>query len=112
MVKSIKQTISLLLLVVYAFFFASANLFYHSHQDEEGNIVHSHIYWGHKAHSHTTAQLQIIDQLSTLNYENADQIEIQQLLPEYFEGVTACREVAALSQGSEYSFSLRAPPVI
>lgn len=112
MVKSIKQTISLLLLVVYAFFFASANLFYHSHEDADGNIVHSHIFWGHKAHSHTTAQLQIIDQLSTSSYDNADQIEIQQLLPEYFEVITASREVAALSQGLEYSFSLRSPPVI
>lgn len=112
MVKSIKQTISLLLLVVYAFFFASANLFYHSHQDDEGNIVHSHIYWGHKAHSHTTAQLQIIDQLSTSSYDNADQIEIQQLLPVYCEDITASREVAALCLGAEYSFSLRAPPVI
>lgn len=112
MVKGIKQTISLLLLVVYAFFFASANLFYHSHQDAEGNIVHSHIYWGHKAHSHTTAQLQIIDQLSTSSYDNAGQIEIQQLLPVYCEDITDCREVAALSQGDGYSFSLRAPPVI
>lgn len=112
MVKGIKQTISLLLLVVYAFFFASANFFYHSHQDAEGNIVHSHIYWGHKAHSHTTAQLQIIDQLSTSSYNNADQIEIEQLLPVYCENITDCREVASLSQGDGYSFSLRAPPVI
>ncbi len=110
MVKHIKQTISLLLLVVYVMFFASANLCYHSHQLADGTIVHSHIFFGGKTHSHTASQLQIVDQLNNATYENTECIQIQSFLPEYSEQIVV-REVIALTLIPQYSFSLRAPPV-
>ena len=110
MVKHIKQTISLLLLVVYVMFFASANLCFHSHQLADGTIVHSHIFFGGHSHSQNGSQLQIIDQLNTTAYENTESYQIQQFIPEYSELIVA-REVIVPIQISQYSFSLRAPPV-
>lgn len=54
---------SALLLALFAFFFASTNLFTHVHEGPEGRIVHSHP-WSGKSHSHTGAQYQIIQLLS------------------------------------------------
>ena len=106
----IKQTIGLLLLVIYAMFFASANLCYHSHQLADGSVVHSHIFFGGQHHTHSAGQLQIIAQLNTTNYEEAETLEIQPFLPEYNELLVA-REVVALQFSPIYNFSLRAPPV-
>lgn len=105
----IKQTIGLLLLVIYAMFFASANLCYHSHQLADGTVVHSHIFFGGQHHNHTAGQLQIIDQLNTANYEEAESVQIQPAHPEYCELLVA-REVVALPLTPIYNFSLRAPP--
>lgn len=105
----IKQTIGLLLLVIYAMFFASANLCYHSHQLADGTVVHSHIFFGGQHHNHTAGQLQIIDQLNTANYEEAESVQIQPAYPEYCELLVA-REVVALLLTPIYNFSLRAPP--
>lgn len=106
----IRQKIGIILLVVYAFFFASANLFYHTHQLADGTIVHSHIFWGSKAHSHSTSQLQIIDLFNYCIYDNAETIEVQQIIKDYSEEIYVVSEVAAFISGSLYSFTLRAPP--
>ena len=42
MKKRFRQLSSVVMLVVYAFFFASTNLFYHSHQLADSKVVHSH----------------------------------------------------------------------
>ena len=105
-----KQTIGLLLLVIYAMFFASANLCYHSHQLADGTIVHSHLFFGGQHHNHTSGQLQIVDQLNTTCYEEAETIQIEPVQPEFCELLVA-REVVALKLTPKYSFSLRAPPV-
>ena len=54
---------SALLLSLFAFFFASTNLFTHVHEGPEGRIVHSHP-WSGRSHSHTDAQDQTIQLLS------------------------------------------------
>lgn len=106
----LKQTIGLLLLVAYAFFFASANLCYHSHQLADGTIVHSHIFFGGQHHNHTAGQLQIIDQLNTTSYEEAEPVSVQLIQSDFCELLVA-REVVALQLTPIYNFSLRAPPV-
>lgn len=106
-----RQRISIILLMVYAFFFASTNLFYHTHQLEDGTIVHSHIFWGGKAHSHSASQLQIIHLFDTVAYDA--QVEV---IPQPFIE-QACADcctpyIADTPVEPRFVFSLRAPPTI
>lgn len=105
-----RRNISILLLAVYAFVFASTNFFYHSHQSANGIIAHSHISLGRTAHSHSLGQFQLIDQLNHMPYEGADNIEIQEVLPIYGRHIEVLRDAAAPLGHPELSFSLRAPP--
>lgn len=57
------RTSGILLLSLYAFFFASTNLFVHTHEGPYYKIVHSHP-WSGKAHSHTSDEVQSISILS------------------------------------------------
>jgi len=107
----LKHLVSFLLLVVYAAFFASANLCYHTHQLANGEVIHSHIFWGGKNHNHTDGQLQIIDQLCHTAYQETESCLMQEVLPTY----AACLEFAPIAvdllRVSTHVFSLRAPPV-
>lgn len=106
----IRKTISLLLLVVYAFVFASTHFFYHSHQLADGTIVHSHILFGHVAHTHNAVQLQVIDQMNTAPYECEEPVQIELIHLEYIGQLEVARDVTALPLRPAFSFSLRAPP--
>ena len=104
-----RKYISLVLLVVYAFFFASANLFYHSHQLANIKLVHSHPFNG-SDHSHTTSQILFIDILDSATYQESAAV----CAPEYIP-VQLCAEIFSQYTCPEqspifFSFSLRAPP--
>ena len=58
-------------LLLFAFFFASTNLFPHVHEGEAGRIVHSHP-WSAKSHSHTDAQYQTIQLLSNNTFQEVE----------------------------------------
>ena len=74
---------SVLSLLLFAFFFASTNLFPHVHEGENGRIVHSHP-WSANSHSHTDAQYQTILLLSgyTFQQENEFHLEVPYLAAE------------------------------
>ncbi len=106
-----RQIVSFLLLVVYATFFASVHLCYHTHQLANGEIVHSHLY-GDKIHNHNSAQLQFIDQLTTATYQAADLVEAQQFNPEFSEVIIIAPEAGHQLLAAILPYSLRAPPVL
>ncbi len=110
-VMRFKQIVSFLLLVIYATFFASAHLCYHTHQLANGEIVHSHLY-GDKIHNHNSAQLQFIDQLTTAPYQSADLVEVEPFVPEFSEFIIIAPEAGYQLLDNILSFSLRAPPVL
>ena len=110
-VMRFKQIVSFLLLVIYATFFASAHLCYHTHQLANGEIVHSHLY-GDKIHNHNSAQLQFIDQLTTAPYQSANLVEVEPFIPEFSECIIIAPEAGYLLLDNILSFSLRAPPVL
>lgn len=112
MVRNFKQSINILLLVVYAIFFASANLFYHSHRFKEGNVVHSHIAWGHKAHHHSATQLHVIDQLNNTTFDKVAPTDIHQPFTQYLADNAPIKEVVAHVQNAAHAISLRAPPTL
>lgn len=100
---------SALLLLLFAFFFASTNLFTHVHEGPEGRIIHSHP-WNGKSHSHTDAQYQIIQLLSSNifqageeeNFENPIifiESDISSILPEIY-----------INRILHHILGLRAPP--
>ena len=68
MSRRFSKVSSVILLVLFAFFFASTNLFFHTHEGLSGKIVHSHP-WGAKSHNHTGAQFQTISMLSANIFE-------------------------------------------
>lgn len=105
-----KQTISLLLLMVYAFFFASTRFCYHAHILSDGKIVHSHLALGDKSHSHSSVQLQLIDQLNTVNYAAAEASDFTPVTLFCRDCILVIREASHLLQSPFHSFSLRAPP--
>lgn len=51
------------LLLLYAFFFVSTTMFVHTHSDM--NVTHSHP-WSSKTHTHTGAQIQLINILTDI----------------------------------------------
>ncbi|MGN1216099.1 MAG: hypothetical protein ACI4TJ_07625 [Candidatus Cryptobacteroides sp.] len=67
---------SALLLALFGFFFASTNLFTHVHEGPEGRIVHSHP-WSAKSHSHTDAQYQIIQLLSSNIFQTGEEEHLE-----------------------------------
>ncbi len=93
---------SALALVLFAFFFASTNLFTHVHEGPEGRIVHSHP-WSGKPHSHSDSELQLLQVISANVYLDSGQAEISVLLiPELPEVIRSL---------FHHVLGLRAPPV-
>lgn len=104
-----RKYIGLALLVVYAFFFASANLFYHTHQLSDFKLVHSHPFNG-SGHSHTTGQILLIDVLDSATYQESAAVSAPELIPVLLEGETVSFYSSPVFSPELYSFSLRAPP--
>lgn len=109
MSQRVRQLISLCLLAVYVFFFASANLFYHAHYQDNNKIVHSHI-WNGKAHTHTAGEVMLIDQLNLTPYQGAEQVTVDLTAPIVANPVMVICQVAKPHTHSGFIFSLRAPP--
>ena len=108
MVKS-RKYISLLLLAVYAFFFASTNFFYHTHRLANGIIVHSHPF-SNPEHSHTASQILLIDAIHTAVYlESAEQSVPERAVAFIHQEVIGERTKHVL-HGLHITCSLRAPP--
>lgn len=104
-----RKHIGLILLAVYAFFFASTNLFYHSHQIEGITLVHSHPFSG-ASHSHTANQILLIEIIDSATYQGADNASAPDLIPVLL-GDNICKSYTApVLTPDIFSFSLRAPP--
>lgn len=108
MVKCRKYT-GLFLIAVYAFFFASTNFFYHSHQLEDCKLVHSHPF-SIPGHSHTTSQILLINLLNSADYQESAELSVPEAMP----GLS-CQEISgnrsdAILSGVFLTYSLRAPP--
>ena len=108
MVKFRKYT-GLFLILVYAFFFASTNFFYHTHQLADHKLVHSHPF-SIPGHSHTADQILLIDLIDSADLLESAELSVPDAIsgfsiPEYNDNAaedTLC--------GSDLFYSLRAPP--
>lgn len=97
------------MIIVYAFFFASTNLFYHSHLIADIKIVHSHP-WSSNNHSHNTSQLTFISFLDSEIFQDATSIEAPEAtLTQIFIADEVCPEDFIISR-NVLTISLRAPP--
>lgn len=101
---------SALALMLFAFFFASTNLFTHVHEGPEGKIVHSHP-WSGKAHSHSDTELQLLQLISSNIFEASERISVtvsdSPVVPYHPSGVLP--EVAQTV--FHHVLGLRAPPL-
>ena len=101
---------SVVLLVLFAFFFASTNLFVHTHEDISGKIVHSHP-WSAKSHNHTSAQFQAISILSANIFDLSASVDVSdcpqrpQIASAYSD---CCVSVTGIHPGT---MCLRGPPM-
>ena len=73
-----KRTISWLLLVLFASYYASTNCFFHSHNFTNGVVTHSHPYTS-GTHTHSTNTLLLIDNLTILLFVGGGVIFISML---------------------------------
>lgn len=103
------EYLSALALVLFAFFFASTNLFTHVHEGPEGRIVHSHP-WSGKSHSHSDTELQLLQIISSNIFEASERITVtvsdRPVVPYHPSG--ALPEVARTV--FHHVLGLRAPP--
>lgn len=104
------EYLSALALVLFAFFFASTNLFTHVHEGPKGRIVHSHP-WSGKAHSHSDTELQLLQLISSNIFEASERITVtvsdRPVVPYHPSG--ALPEVARTV--FHHVLGLRAPPL-
>ena len=100
---------SALLLLLFAFFFASTNLFSHVHEGPQGRIVHSHP-WSGESHSHTDAQYQIIQLISSNIFEAGEEEHID--TPFLFIQATLSSKLPEIQirEIHHHVLGLRAPP--
>ena len=101
---------SALALVLFAFFFASTNLFPHVHEGPEGRIVHSRP-WSGKAHSHSDSEIQLLQIISANFYLDSGHVDfVTAESPDFlFILVVALPEV--VQTVFHHVLGLRAPPV-
>lgn len=101
---------SALALVLFAFYFASTNLFPHVHEGPEGRIVHSHP-WSGKAHSHSDSEIQLLQIISANIYLDSGHVDfVTAESPDFlFILVVALPEVVQIV--FHHVLGLRAPPV-
>ena len=105
----IRKYIGFILILVYAFFFASTNLFYHSHQLADYKLVHSHPF-SNPGHSHTSNQILLIGVLDSADFQESAELSVPDAVPGF-----SCPELSANCNdnvlfGVVFSYSLRAPP--
>lgn len=108
--KREKTYISLTLLAVYAFFFASTHFFYHVHTFNNITILHSHI-WNGQQHNHTAAEYVAINLLDNSSYQPPSNIEAPMIGLHEVMLLLAVNINQPPVRGSHYTFSLRDPPV-
>lgn len=109
MIRHLKYK-SALALVLFAFFFASTNLFPHVHEGPDGRIVHSHP-WSGKAHSHSDSEIQLLQIISANIYLDSGHVAfVTAESPDFlFILVVALPEV--VQTVFHHVLGLRAPPV-
>ena len=94
---------------MYAFFFASTNLFYHTHRLANGIIVHSHPF-SNPEHSHTTSQILLIDAIHSAVYLESTELSVPERATVFFHQVVIDERAEHILSGLHISYSLRAPP--
>ena len=110
MSRRFSKVSSVILLVLFAFFFASTNLFFHTHEGLSGKIVHSHP-WGAKSHNHTGAQFQTISMLSANIFEMSAPARLPDCPQLYLADSGHFEYVAVVRTVHCGTISLRAPPM-
>lgn len=100
---------SLVLLAIYAFFFASTNLFYHSHQIENMKIVHSHP-WSGGNHAHSTGQILLINIISAQIYEQSACVTAPDAVAVFLNPTESPFYVESVPVREFHFVSLRDPP--
>lgn len=106
--KRTRQILVLLLTAVYLFYFAGTHFFVHSHFINERIVVHSHPF-AKSNHTHTTLEIQLIDELSNDTCTVDDSLPA--LEPQYcghWQYAVATTDVVTLDNGA--ARRLRAPP--
>ena len=101
---------SALALALFAFFFASTNLFTHVHEGPEGRIVHSHP-WSGKPHSHSDYELQLLQIISANVYLDSGQAEIVPAESQEFSILPVPELSEVVRSLFHHVLGLRAPPV-
>ena len=109
MSRRFSKVSSVILLVLFAFFFASTNLFFHTHEGLSGKIVHSHP-WSAKSHNHTDAQFQAISMLSANIFEMSAPADIPAISLLYLTDSGYSEYVAVVRTVHPGTLSLRGPP--
>ena len=104
-----RKYFGLFLVAVYAFFFASTNLFYHTHQIADFILVHSHPFSG-AGHSHTADQVLLIDAIDSSIYQESSAISAPDMIPALPCLVISMGREADVLSAPTFPFSLRAPP--
>lgn len=109
--RRLRKITSVLLLVLYATFFASTNLFVHSHDIFGQHIVHSHL-GGSAHHSHSADQLQTINILGTESFIFSETfLDVLKPFPSPTDCITV-HDCPAVLQSESRSHCLRAPPYV
>ncbi|MCQ2155415.1 MAG: hypothetical protein MJY55_06355 [Bacteroidales bacterium] len=110
MSRRFSKVSSIILLVLFAFFFASTNLFFHTHEGLSGKIVHSHP-WSAKSHNHTCAQFQAISILSANIFDLSASMELSDS-PQRTLIASAYPDYCVVATGGHpVTISLRGPPM-
>ena len=104
----IRKHISLLLLILFSCYYSGISFFPHTHIVNGGQIAHSHL-GGGSSHSHSDAQIKLIEFLSQFCTEDiVDYCHVQtphHLLSEVY---TSYQQTTL--EGSPYTLFLRGPP--
>ena len=108
MVKFRKYT-GLFLILVYAFFFASTNFFYHTHQLADHKLVHSHPF-SIPGHSHTAGQILLIDLIDSADLMESAELSAPNAIPGFSCPEFSDNYAEKVLSGFNFYYSLRAPP--
>ena len=104
----IRKHISLLLLILFSCYYSGISFFPHTHIVNGGQIAHSHL-GGSSSHSHSDAQIKLIEFLSQFCADDiVDYCHVQaphNLLSEVYTGYQQ-----TTLEGSPYTLFLRGPP--
>ena len=109
--KKYLEYLSALALVLFAFFFASTNLFTHVHEGPEGRIVHSHP-WSGKPHSHSQSEFQLLQLISLNIYRAAEQVGVTSLPRPVLYELPMRKLPEVIQTVFHHVLGLRAPPVL